>query len=161
MMSRLLAFKLIGITILGIWPLLLKFATIFPLMVITISHLLSFGFVGLLMPEVYQSFGMHDGFINGSKLSVFQLYLGQILLPINEVEQHITICEVRNLKCDGGKILYVHPNIACLLQFPKLVFDLIYGIVKKQGFLKFLAKLLPRVDGASTLSYLNFLTHPP
>ena len=71
MTSRLLAIGLRGIMLLRMWPLLLNFTTISSTMVMTTSHLLSSASVGLLVPEVYQSFGLRDDFINSTDMLAF------------------------------------------------------------------------------------------
>ena len=65
----------------GMYTMLFNFATISPTMVMNTSHLLSIGSVGLFMHEIYQSFGLRDGFIDCPVLSVFQLFPGPILQP--------------------------------------------------------------------------------
>ena len=64
MTYKLLTIGLIGVMIIRMWSLLPAFVTISATIVRTTSHLLSFGFVGLLMLEICQGFGLHDIFIN-------------------------------------------------------------------------------------------------
>ena len=54
---------------LGLWPLLLAFATIFPTIIMTTFLIVLLGTVRLLLPEVCQGFGLRDGFINSPDLS--------------------------------------------------------------------------------------------
>ena len=102
MTSRILAIKLIGFMIVRIWSLFLALSTISPTMVMTISHFVSSGFVRFFVPEVCQRFGLRDGFTDSPDLSAFQLRPSPTLQPIHEMEQHIFICEVGNLKCEWG-----------------------------------------------------------
>ena len=148
MTSRLLGIRLIGIMLLRMWLLLLAFYTISPTMVMTTSHLISFGSVRILVPKVCQNFGLRDGFINRPDLSAFQLRPGPTLQPIHEVEQHIFIREVGNLKRKGGELLHICAYVARLLQFPKLALRLIDDVVMKECLFELLLELLPSVDGA-------------
>ncbi|KAH0721379.1 hypothetical protein KY284_006409 [Solanum tuberosum] len=70
------------------------------------------------MPEVCQSFGLRDGFVYGPDLPTFQLRPGPILQPIHEVEQHIIIREVRNLKREGSKLLQHMPGCCLFASAP-------------------------------------------
>ena len=115
MTSILLAIKLLGIMLLRMCPLLLAFSKISPTMVMTTAHLLSSISVRILMPKVCQSFSLRDGFINSPKLSAFQLHPSPILHPIHEVEQHIFIREVGNLKRKGGELPHIRVYAALLL----------------------------------------------
>ena len=53
---------------LGLWLLLLAFATIFPTIIMTTFLVVLLGTVTLLLPEVCQGFGLRDGFINSPDL---------------------------------------------------------------------------------------------
>ena len=68
MTSKLLVIVLIGIMLLRMWQLLLGFAKISPMKVMTTFYLLSFVIVRLFMPKVCQSFDLHDGFIDSPNL---------------------------------------------------------------------------------------------
>ena len=100
---------------LGLWPLLLAFATIFPTIIMTTFLVILPGTVRLLLPEVCQGFGLRDGFINSPDLSLLQLHFGQILQSIHEVEQHAVIREVGNLKCKGGELMHIREYAPLLL----------------------------------------------
>ena len=135
MMSRHLAIGLTSITLLMIRPLLFDFATVPPTMIMTTSLLLSSSLVGLLVVEVCQNFGLHDGFINSINLSALQLYPGQILQSIYELEQHIFIYEVGNLKRDDGELLHICVYASRMLKIPKFALRLIDDIVREEGFI--------------------------
>ena len=130
MTSRHLTIGLIGIMLLSMWLLLFDFATISPTMVMNTSLLLSSCSVGLLVLEVYQNFGLHDGFTNSTNLSVLQLHPGQILHSIHKVEQHIFIYEVGNLKREDDELLHIGVCASPILKFPKHEIRLIYDIVR-------------------------------
>ena len=92
---------------LGLWLLLLAFATIFPTIIMTTFLVVLLGTVRLLLPEVCQGFGLRDGLINSPDLSPLQLRSGPTLQPIQKVEQHIFIREVGNLKCKGCELPHI------------------------------------------------------
>ena len=92
---------------LGLWLLLLVFATIFPTIFMTTFLVVLLGTVTLLLPEVCQGFGLRDGFINSPDLSPLQLCSGPTLQPIQEVEQHIFIREVGNLNRKGCELPHI------------------------------------------------------
>ena len=146
-----LAIGLIGIMLLRMWPLLFDFATVSPTMIMTTSLLLSSSLVGFLVVESCQNFGLHDGFINNTDLSALQLYPGPILQSIHEVEQHIFIYEVGNLKRNDGEVLHICVYASLMLKFRKLVLRLIDDIVREEGFLEFLTESLISVDGATSI----------
>ena len=148
--SRDIAIGLRGIMILRMWPLLFEFATISPTMVMTTYLLLSFSMVGLLVDEFFQNIGLHDGFINSTDLSVLQLHPGPILPSIHEVEQHIFIYEVENMKRDDGELLHICVYASGMLKFPKHALRLIDDIVREESFLELLTEVLPSVDGAKS-----------
>ena len=100
---------------LGLWPLLLAFATIFPTIIMTTFLVVLLGTVELLLPEVCQGFGLHDGFINSPDLSPLQLHSCPTLQPIQEVEQHIFIREVGNLKRKGCELPHIRAYAPLLL----------------------------------------------
>ena len=145
-MSRHLAIGLICIMLLRMWPLPFVFATISPTMVMTTSLLLSSRLVGLLIVEVWQNIGLHDSLINSTYLSALQPHHGPILQSIHEVEQHIFIDEVGNLKRDDGELLHICVNASHMLKLPKL---------------ELLMELLPSVDGTTSIPYFKILTPPP
>ena len=105
------------------------------------------------MPEVYQTFSLRDGFINSPDLLAFQLRPGPILQPIQEVEQHIFICEVVNLKRGSGELLRICVYASRLLEIHKLVLYLIENIVREDHLLELFMELLPCVDGTTPLPY--------
>ena len=100
---------------LGLWPLLLTFATIFPTIIMTTFLVVLLGTVTLLLPEVCQGFGLRDGFINSPDLSPLQLRSGPTLQPIQKVEQHIFIREVGNLKHKGCELPHIRAYAPLLL----------------------------------------------
>ena len=100
---------------LGLWLLLLAFATIFPTFIMTTFLVVLLGTVTLLLPEVCQGFGLRDGFINSPDLSPLQLRSGPTLQPIQEVEQHIFILEVGNLKRKGCELPHIRAYAPLLL----------------------------------------------
>ena len=78
MISRFLVVGPVGVThvrplllasTLGLWPLLLAFATIFPTIIMTTFLVVLLGTVRLLLPEVCQGFSLRDGFTNSPDLS--------------------------------------------------------------------------------------------
>ena len=161
MTSRYLAIGLISIMLLRIWPLLFDFATISPTMRMTASLLLSSSLVGLLVVEVYQNFGLYDGFINSTDPSALRLHPGPILQSIHQVEQYIFIYEVGNLKCDDGEILHICVYASRMLKIPKLALRLIDDIFREEGLFELLTKSLPSVDGVTSIPYFKIFTPPP
>ena len=135
------------------WPLLLAFATISPTVVMTTSYLLSFGYVGLLVPEVCQNFSLRHGFINSPDLSTIQPRPGPTLQPIHEVEKHIFTYEVGNLKLEDGELLNICVNATRLLQLPKLALRLIDDVVREECLLELFLALLPSADDSTSLPY--------
>lgn len=85
----------------------------------------------LVMPKVHGGFCLCDCFINSFNLSAFQLCLDPNLQSIHEMELHIFICEVENLKCEGSELLYVHPYAIDLFQLPELALHLIDDILRE------------------------------
>ena len=69
--------------------------------------------------EVNQLFGYFDGCINGLDFSPLQLCLGPISQFVHEVEHHVFVCAVGNLKGSGVELLHVRPN-PTFLQFLNL-----------------------------------------
>ena len=53
----------------------------------------------LFMLKVYQGLNLRDGFGYGLDFSLLQLRLAPILQFVHEVEQHVLVWEVWNLKC--------------------------------------------------------------
>ena len=100
---------------LGLWLLLLAFAIIFPTIIMTTFLVVLLGFVRLLLPEVCQGFDLRDGFINSPDLSPLQLRSCPTLQPIHEVEQHIFIHEVGNLKRKGCELPHIRMYALLLL----------------------------------------------
>ena len=68
-----------------------------------------------------------------------------MLQSIHEVEQHIFIDEVGNLKRDDGELLHICVNASHMLKLPKL---------------ELLMELLPSVDGTTSIPYFKIFTPP-
>ncbi|KAH0712489.1 hypothetical protein KY289_008448 [Solanum tuberosum] len=77
------------------------------------------------------------------------------------MEQHIIICEVRNLKREGSELLHICAYSARLLQLPKLALRLIDDVVREEGLLELFPQFLLGVDGAHLLPYLGLLAPLP
>ena len=88
----------VGVVLLRVRLLFLASATVSPTFGITAPYIFALCLVMPIMLKVCQRLGLVDGFIYGLDLSPLQLRLGPILQPVHEVEHHIFIREVGNLK---------------------------------------------------------------
>ena len=143
--TRLLAAGPVGVTPLGLWPLLLAFATVFPTIIMTAYLIVLIGTKRLLLPDLPQ----------------FQIRSGPILQPIHEVEQCVVVPEVGNLKCKGGKLPHIRAYAALLSQLPHLPLCLIHNVAREERLLELHTKLLPCVQRACPLCDVRLFMLPP
>lgn len=156
-----LAVRLMGVVLLVVCVLLLASVTISPTLRMTSPCILYIFLAVCIILNVDQRFTLSNGIIYGLDLLQIQLHPGQILQPLNDVEQHVLICEVGNLKYKSSEILHICLNVSRLLQFPKHTPNLLHDVIREEGFLESHRELFLHVDGTRPLHVIDFFSPLP